>query len=193
MVILTLGETGKETAMRYVIAIVGLAAACLAAGCACPEQTSRCGFFERNLIEPGGRVGCYTFEMSRDEVLRLKGEPDAVFCGKQTYSLDALPRVYYLSYADVCILFVDAQIRGITAKSSVYRLANGLGVGSSQEEIIGAFGEGCERSDNEWKIFLAYREEGLTFEIEKNSGRVMEIDVRAEDPVEEYGEEKIDL
>jgi beta-lactamase regulating signal transducer with metallopeptidase domain len=130
-----------------------------------------------NVIIPGMRVGDYTFNMSKDDLLKSLGEPKAIFLGDKKYTLDNLPSKYFMHFGDISFLIVDDAIKGITAVSPYYKFPNGLGVGDSEQKIEQAFGSDFTIEKNEQKDFLSYKDEGLMFEINKQDRTVMEINV----------------
>ena len=132
---------------------------------------------ETKIIIPGLRVGDYTFNMSKNDILKSLGEPKAIFYGDQRYTLDNLPEKYYMSYDDISFLIVNDSVKGITALSPSYKLPNGLRVGDSEQKIKKTFGDDFKIEETERKDFLSYKDEGLMFEIHKQDRTVMEINV----------------
>jgi len=130
-----------------------------------------------NIIIPGLRVGEYTFSMSKDEILKSLGKPKAIFYGDQKYTLDNLPEQYFMHFVDISFHISGDSIKGITVLSPSYKLANGLGVGDSEQKIKQAFGDNFQLKETEWKDFLSYEDKGLMFEIHKQDRTVMEINV----------------
>ena len=59
----------------------------------------------------------------------------------------------------------------------MYRFANGLGVGDTEEQIRRAFGDDCRFVETAWKDVLCYDDENLEFEISKEDRTVSEINV----------------
>jgi len=132
---------------------------------------------ETKIIIPGLRVGDYTFNMSKDDILESLGKPKAIFYGDKKYTFDNLPEKYYMPYGDISFLIVNDSVRGITALSPSYKFANGLRVGDSEQKIKEAFGSNFRIKEFERKDFLSYKDEGLMFEIHKQDRKVMEINV----------------
>ena len=132
---------------------------------------------ETKTIVPGVRVGDYTFGMSKDDVLKRLGEPKAIFYGDRRYTLDTLPRQYFMHYGDVSFGMTGDSVTGITALSPSYKFANGLGVGDSEQEVKQVFGNDFHIREFERKDFLSYKHKGLMFEIDKRDRTVMEINV----------------
>jgi beta-lactamase regulating signal transducer with metallopeptidase domain len=129
------------------------------------------------IIVPGVRVGEYTFDMTEDDVLKSLGKPKVIFYGDKRYTLDNLPRTYYMHFGDISFLIVDDSVKEITALSPSYKFANGLGVGDSVRKIKKVFGNDFHIRKTKWKDFLTYRDKGLVFEINKQDRTVMEIGV----------------
>ncbi|MDH4241557.1 MAG: M56 family metallopeptidase, partial [Phycisphaerae bacterium] len=92
------------------------------------------------VIVPGVRVGQFTFDMSEDDVLERLGKPKAIFYGDEKYTLDNLPRKYFMHFGDVSFHIVDDSVKGITALSPSYKFANGVRVGDSEQKIKEVFG-----------------------------------------------------
>jgi hypothetical protein len=131
----------------------------------------------KGTIVPGVQVGNYTFDMSKEDVLTSLGTPNHIFYGGEKYTLNNLPRRYYMSFGDLSFGIVDGSVEGITVLRPSYKFPNGLGVGDSEQDIIRAFGDNFRLKESEWKDFLTYEAEGLSFEIRKENRTVMEINV----------------
>lgn len=164
------------------IVIVVIGAILLPMGCNPPEQTAlerpvKDGRIADNIIVPGLRVGEYTFDMSKDDVLKSLGKPKAIFYGEERYTLGNLPRMYYMSFDDIFFRIVDDLVKEITVHSPLYKFTNGLGVGDSEQKIKQAFGDNFHLKETEWKDFLTYKDESLEFEIHKNNRTVIEINI----------------
>ncbi|MGB2864732.1 MAG: hypothetical protein WBC05_15500, partial [Sedimentisphaerales bacterium] len=107
--------------------------------------------------------------------MKRLGEPKAIFYGDKRYTLDNLPRQYFMHYGDVSFGMTDDSVTGITALSPSYKFANGLGVGDSEQKIKEVFGDDFHIREFERKDFLNYEDKGLMFEIDKRDRTVMEI------------------
>jgi len=140
------------------------------------QKNSR-GNSETKTIVPGVRVGDYTFDMSKDDVLKSLGKPKEIFFGGERYTLNNLPRRYFMVFDDVSFRIDDDSVKGITVLSPFYKFTNGLGVGDSEQKIKQAFGDDFHLKEFKGADFLAYEDEGLEFEIQKKNGTVMEINV----------------
>jgi len=127
-------------------------------------------------IVPGLGVGDYTLGMSKDEVLKRLGEPREIFYGGESYTLDNLPKRYYMTFGDIAFEIEDDTVKMIVVGSPLYKFTNGLGVGDSEEKIKQAFGDDFHLKERRNDI-LTYEDEGLTFEIHKKDRTVIEISV----------------
>jgi len=130
-----------------------------------------------NIIVPGLRVGKYTFDMSKDDVLDNLGKPETIFYGEERYTLDNLPRMYYMCFDDISFRIVDDSVKEIGVHSRLYKFTDGLGVGDSEQKIKQAFGDDFHFEETEWKDFLIYEDQYLQFEISKKDRTVMEFSV----------------
>ncbi len=139
-----------------------------------------------NIIIPGLRVGQFTFNMTKDDILEKLGKPKAIFYGGEKYTLDDLPERYFMSYGYISFGMKDGFVKGITALSPSYRLPNGLRVGDSEQKIKDAFGNDFQLKKSERKDFLSYKDKGLMFEIHKQDRTVMEINVSPIDSSKPY-------
>jgi hypothetical protein len=125
-------------------------------------------YSEANIIVPGVRVGDYKLGMSKDDVLKKLGEPKSITHRRKGYDI----------YFDgICFNIVDNSVNEITVLSTLYKFANGLGVGDSEQKIKQAFGNDFTLKETQWKDFLIFENEGLQFEIHKKNRKVMEIAV----------------
>jgi RNA polymerase sigma factor (sigma-70 family) len=130
-----------------------------------------------NIIVPGIRVGDFTFDMTRDDVLRRLGKPVAIFYGDKKYTLNNLPRTYYMGFDDISFLIRDGWVREIGVLSVLYKFTNGLGVGSSEQRVKEIFGEDFRLKEGKNKDFLAYEDGGLEFEISRTRRTVVEMNI----------------
>ncbi len=118
---------------------------------------------ETNTIVPGVRVGIYTLGMSKDEVLKKLGKgPEA----GNSISVDGL----ILNITDDTVKYIDVL-------SPLYKFANGLGIGDSEQKIKQAFGNDFTLKETQWKDFLIYENQGLQFEIHKKNRTLMEFTI----------------
>lgn len=131
----------------------------------------------KNTIMPGVGIGDYTLGMHKDDVLKKLGEPENIFYGGENYTLNNLPRRYFMYFGEISFSFDGDAVTGITAHSPLYKFANGLGVGDSGQHIIQAFGDDFHLKESEWKDFLTYEDKGIQFEIHKKDRTVMELSV----------------
>ncbi|GEM_PF-1201801 len=135
----------------------------------------------KGIIVPGVQVGDYTLGISKDDVLESLGQPNHIVYENKHYTLNNLPKRYYMIYSDISFSIVDDSVKGIGVGRPSYKFTNGLGVGDSEHDIIQAFGDDFRIKETEWKDFLTYESEGLTFEIHKKDRTVMEISITPRD------------
>jgi len=115
-----------------------------------------------NTIVAGARVGNFKLGMSKDEVLKRLGKTEA----GNSISTDGL-----------ILNIVNDSVTSIDVLSPIYKFANGLGIGSSEQEFKKVFGNDFTLKETEWKDFLIYENQGLQFEIHKKNRTVMELTV----------------
>ncbi|MHC4325085.1 MAG: hypothetical protein ACYSUX_12545 [Planctomycetota bacterium] len=129
-------------------------------------------------IIPGERVGNLTLGMSKDDVLDKLGKPNDISWKGEHFTLDNLPRTYYMGFGGGIFFMVhDDTVRVIGLVKPFYKFANGLGVGDSEQSIIQAFGDDFELNESVWKDQIIYEDKGLKFEIHKEKRIVTGIDV----------------
>ncbi|MBL7187326.1 MAG: S8 family serine peptidase [Phycisphaerae bacterium] len=128
-------------------------------------------------IVPGVGIGDYTLDMSKDDVLKKLGEPQTIFLGGKRYTLDNLPKRYFMSFDGITFTMAGDDVTGISVYSPSYKFANGLTVGDSEDKIKQAFGGDFEFEEYKRMDALTYKEKGLRFEISKNNRTVTEINV----------------
>jgi len=123
---------------------------------------------KNNTIVPGLRVGHYKLGMSKDEVLKSlrKTKGDSLREAGNSISVDG-----------IILNIIDDSVKSIDVLSPLYKFANGLGVGDSEQKIKQTFGDDFQLKETEWKDFLIYKNEGLQFEIHKKNRTVMEFTV----------------
>ena len=119
-----------------------------------PDNAKVIDRVEGGIIIPGLRVGDYTLGMSEDDMLNKLGEPGGMY-----------------------FVTDDGVIKEISVRSPLYKFANGLGVGDSEEKIKQAFGNDFQLEEFEPKALLTYEDKGLQFEIHKQNRTVREITV----------------
>ncbi|HUU15892.1 MAG TPA: hypothetical protein VMW72_01985 [Sedimentisphaerales bacterium] len=131
------------------------------------------------IIVPGVGVGDYTLGMSKYEVLKRLGEPKEINYEGERYTLNNLPTKYCMYFDDIMFYIVDDSVSRIFVRSPLYKLADGLGVGDSEEKVKQAFGNDFhlrefEKAKND---VLIYEDEGLRFDIRKKDRTVIQIAV----------------
>jgi hypothetical protein len=115
---------------------------------------------EPERILPGGRVGPITASMTRDQVIRTLGKPDAIYLGDARYTLRDNPFLafYVFSKAGLSILFQWQSIVAIGILSEHYEYGKGVRVGmngTTAQGILGPF-EMAEIRQSDGSIDKAY-------------------------------------
>ncbi len=140
----------RKTALLYVL--VGILLACLYF-----VEKSRKARLKITIV-PGVRVGEFTLGMSKDAVLKKLGEPESIFYGGEKYTLDNLPRCYFMVFGHIISFhIVDDGVTGITAHGPPYKFANGLGVGDSEDKVKKAFGNDFQRQEGGGRLLSSTR------------------------------------
>jgi len=124
---------------------------------------------------PGGIAEL--FGLSKDAVLEKYGQPENIFYGDKTYTLDNLPDEYFLCFKDISFGMSDGTVAGITLLGPSYVFGNGVHVGDSESKVKQAFGPDSMLKETEFKDFLIYESFGVNFEINKQDRSVMEINI----------------
>lgn len=93
-------------------------------------------------IVPGESVGPVAFDMTKEQVFKLLGNPDTVYYGDTRFSLRDKPMAAYYVFrsAGLSILFQWEQMAGIWILSEQYELPGGIRVGmdvARAEEVLG--------------------------------------------------------
>ena len=122
-------------------------------------------------IVPGVGVGDYTLGMTKDEVLRRLGTPEAVYWEDKAYVLDELPTRYRMHFGHIQFEINYNDVQKIIVPTRSFTFANGLGVGDAVESIKQTFGNGCHVDDGD----LLYEDKGLQFRIDEENRTVSEI------------------
>ena len=188
------------------IAIVVIGAIILPMGRNPAEQTAlaasvKDGRVTDKIIVPGLRVGEYTLGISKDDVLKELGEPEAIqlvekeevvhHLGEEKYNLNDLPKEYLMVFGDVSFGIEDDSVGMIFVRSRLYKLSNGLRVGNSEQRIKQVFGEDFKPEEALGKDYLCYHARGLAFEIDKKNKTIAEIVVYH--PEGDRGDRKADI
>ncbi len=130
-----------------------------------------------DLIIPMQKLGPFDFTLRPEDVRLYLGDPDSVFYRDRTYSLKNLPDRYYFVYnaVGVSFLFGGGELVEMTAISPRFKFPNGLGVGSTEADVIAAFGAGFARVEGESQDTLVYAEYGVSFRVGRPKRIVWEI------------------
>jgi subtilisin family serine protease len=156
------------------------------------------------LIVPGIGIGDFKLDMTKDEVLKKLGKPDAiqiigedevVHPADEKYNLNSIPSSCILTFGDILFWIGDDSVVAISACSPRYKLNDGLAVGDSEQKVKQAFGEGFSIT-RLGRNLLAYRGRGIAFTIQKNRTvaeiSVFEADVNKRDDRKLKAYEEVD-
>ncbi|MHC4143930.1 MAG: family 16 glycoside hydrolase [Planctomycetota bacterium] len=139
-----------------------------------PQPTLSQKDLENTTIVPGVGIGDFKLGMSKDEVLRRLGKPRLIYNSDGNHTLDNLPTTWYrLYYGHITTEIKDDAVQMIRAHSPLYKFADGLGVGDSEDKIKQAFGSDFDGSTDR----PSYADKGVEFEIHKKNRTINEIDV----------------
>ncbi len=149
-------------------------------------------------IVPGVSVGPVAFHMTRDELLKVLGTPDAIYYGDARFSLRDSPTVanYVFSRAGLSILFQWDRITSINVLSELYEYPGGVRVGMNvarAEAVLGKMREegsvGTAHGEIEGHmVYFAgrttyrladYPGKSLTIKVNVDTGLIMELRNRA--------------
>jgi bla regulator protein BlaR1 len=133
---------------------------------------------QTNLIVPGERVGQFTIGVTKAELIDKLGRPRTAFYGEDTFALDHLPNSYYLVFRELSFRIQEGRAQEIAALSPRWKLASGVAVGVSEEEVRRAMGPDYILERSSGKDFFLYPKAGVSFEIDKTKRTVMEINVQ---------------
>ncbi len=165
----------QRPSLKFVVLVAVVLAIVAAAILILPKYLGK--QFDPNTIVPGVRVGPYKLGMSENDVLDSLGKPKMIFYGEEKYTLNNLPRTYFMVFDGISFGIDDGLVKGIGVHSPRYKFVNGLGVGDSEQKIKQAFGDDFQFEESPSKDFLTYRDKGLQFEIHKKNRTVMEMSV----------------
>ncbi|MBN1525670.1 MAG: hypothetical protein JW904_14420 [Spirochaetales bacterium] len=129
------------------------------------------------LITPAERIGLFHLGMTKADLLLIIGDPDAVYDATHKALSDLKTDELYLLYKSLGLAFVlkGETLQKIITFSPQYRLETGLGIGSSQENVIKTYGTAFILSRNEQRDILEYKNIGIAFAFRKNDKTVWEV------------------
>jgi beta-lactamase regulating signal transducer with metallopeptidase domain len=119
------------------------------------------------------------FGVSKEDLLAKFGSPNAIFYGKNQYSLDNLPAQYYMSFQEPRLSFriLDNRVVEVTLLGPAYVFGNGVRVGDPEAKVKQAFGPNHVVKESEIKDFLIYPQLDVSFEVYKPDRIVREINI----------------
>lgn len=135
--------------------------------------------FNDKHIVPGQRIGPWTIEMTIGDLNRINGPKQAI--GTRPGETEFLPGqqdlvkplwVHRWDHVGLRVLTVergDQQVVGLTIFDAGYKTAAGIGIGSTREQVIAAFGPPTAVTDpNPNQQHLVYDKLGVTFRVWRN-------------------------
>jgi hypothetical protein len=128
----------------------------------------------KQFIVPGVGIGDFKLGMSKDEVLKKAGKPGTIYSGDREYTLENLPRLYWLEYDNIELKINNNAVQEIRVCTPLYKFANGLGKGVSEEKIKQAFGGDfrLDRYEAMGTEVLTYEGEGVKFSVHEQDRTV---------------------
>ncbi len=151
---------------RHIIIIMTMGLLCI--GCA--DKDERDGEVSQQqdataaAIQPGVGVGEVKFGMTLEDMKDVLGKPDIDATGISYVYADRGIEVVLRDDKVYCIYCVDHIPNAPDVKACAYQTAQGIGIGSSESDIIAAYQEPSKRSPGA----LMYPQLGLRFVIENN-------------------------
>lgn len=113
-------------------------------------------------IQPGTGVADVRFGMTVQEMKETLGEPDIDATGISYVYADRGIEVVFRDGLVHSIYCVDHIDNAPEVKTCTYRTPEGIGVGSTESEILSAYGQPFKRTQDA----LMYKEQGLRFELD---------------------------
>ena len=118
------------------------------------------------------------FDLNKEDLLKKFGKPQNIFYANKKYTLNDLPKMYYLGFEDISFRIDKDRIVEITLLSPKYVFANGIRPKDTQAKVVAAFGPNYVIKKSVIKDFLIYPQFGLTFEIYKPKRLALEINIK---------------
>jgi outer membrane lipoprotein-sorting protein len=125
--------------------------------------------------KPTVGLGPVTFGMSKDDVIKLLGQPDKI--DQRGMSLDYLSRGYTILVHPVRgVMFINCisqKLFIVKVRDFAGETAEGIRLGSSLEDVKKAYGDPSATEDNMGTLYIRYNKLGLEFVVALD--RVMQI------------------
>jgi hypothetical protein len=117
------------------------------------------------LIVPGRSVGPIDLGMRMTQVIRVLGPAE-----------DDEPSRFSWPRRGVTVrVDRDGRVDAIFVESPKYRTARGIGVGSTRDEVVAAYGPAPQAQEDRTTLILAYTQLGITFAINKERENRVEL------------------
>jgi hypothetical protein len=113
------------------------------------------------LIVPGRSVGPIVLGMRMTQVFQFLGPPERRVPSGETIKF-FWPRRGLTVRVDR-----DGRVAAIFVESPSYRTARGIGVGSTRDEVVAAYGPAPQAQEDRATLILVYTRLGITFAINK--------------------------
>ncbi len=146
--------SGVSTAVAVLVAVAGQSQAAVPQG---------------HLIVPGRAVGPVQLGMRPAQVLRLLGP--AVGAGPA----QGAGRLAWPGRGLAVRLDPEGRVEAVFVESPQYRTAEGVGVGSSRDDVLAAFGPPSHAQEDRTTLILAYPALGISFGLRKDRGGRVEL------------------
>jgi beta-lactamase regulating signal transducer with metallopeptidase domain len=160
------------------IAVIVIGALLLPMGCGTSIRRTKQGLDQSIPELPKGIAEM--FGLNKDDILQKFGQPQRIFYGDQQYTLDNLPKSYYMCFEDLSFHIYEDSVVEVTLNNPRYVFGNGIHVGDSEAKVIAAFGPNYTIREFEIKNYLEYEQLDIVFEIYKPQRKAMEINIGRE-------------
>jgi hypothetical protein len=121
---------------------------------------------DRYLIVPGRAAGPAVLGMPGQELVRQLGRPSG------EVRAQAQARLSWPGLGLTVRLDGDGKVDAVFVESPRFRTAEGVGVGSTRQEVLAAFGATDRAQEDRSTLILAYPALGISFAIRKDRDRV---------------------
>ena len=171
-----------------------LAAICLTVTVALPALAQAPG---DKMVVPGQRIGQWTMAMTIEDLLKLNGPKRAVGApeGETEIPLrnlrDSTREIWahrwdHLRLRPVTFGRDDQKVRGLTTSDASFKTAQGIGIGSTRQEMVAAYGPPTAITEaNDRQTHVIYDSLGISFRVSKAQEKIDLINVFTPDTARE--------